>query len=223
MIKVPKVELKNIFCDINSIKIVECKNSTMSVILAFKNLQKLTIDGQINSFENLSKLKDLKCLEIRNINICPTFFTLRKHSKIEVVRIMAKNGSWPSIKDLAELPNLKSLSVCSNNGPEIDYYLFEDICNLKNLKHLYLSCITEFDLDASPLAALSALEHIEIATYSNCLPSNVITLAEINCLKKITIRTDVTDEKVENFLYDVKMCLTGCEIQHISGWSINDW
>lgn len=222
--EVPSQNLKNVFSsDIKSINIKECKKSSMFIINLMKNLEKVILDGEFNSIENLCHLKKLKCLDIRNNNRWPSFLSLKNKKSIKNIRILSNCKKWPNISELSELPNLQNMELYSNDGPEIDFDLFEDMSNICKLKRLHLCCTKEFDLEVSPIAKLTNLEQIKISTYSKYLPENIISLEELKILKKVIICTDVKDIYVDKFLDNLRICLPKCSIEYSKGWESNIW
>ena len=223
LIEVPYEKLKKFFSDINEIKVSSCQNTSISIISQMDNLHSVLIDGKFDDIEKLSKLKNLKNLDIRSNDETLKISDLKKHSKIESIRLMSKSPKWFNMYELCELPKLRSLSIYSNNGPEIDYYLFHDLSNLYKLKHLHICSTKKFDLDLSPLNTFKSLECIEITTFSTCMPQNIITLLEIINLKKVVIRTDIDSNEVRSFISSIEMALPSCDIQAIYGWNPNKW
>lgn len=153
----------------------------------FENLFSLHLEAtethSIENFENLIHLKNIECLELKNINL--SIDDLNIISKMKSLKsIKLENSGIKQLVFLEPLCNLEKLSLKSNN--------IEDITSLSQLKKL-----TKLDISNNPVNSFSKLSPINNLNMLIARNANLSSMDILNKLPNI-VYLDLGNNHITN-------------------------
>ena len=200
-------------------------DTDLPLVAQLPSLQELVISGNVISFQDLSSLKNLRSLDIRNFSFqeWPSFNPLYSLETLMVIRLSSEY-SWPFLSELKYLPSIQSLSLLNVGEAEIENSLLYQISEVSSLEHIHFGLAgSQSGLpDLNPLGkGLYRLKILEISSIYQI--ENLFGLDELPNLEKIILNVQSKDMVPEETASQISFFCSNC-IQEINeGWNPEKW
>ncbi|MBU3105148.1 NACHT domain-containing protein [Clostridium gasigenes] len=178
-----------------------------------ENLESLYIKGDIKNLDfinNVSKLKTLSLLGYGKEFDLNSIANYRQFKYLKSLEVEIGSQDYIQFDNLKNLNSLDTLILHFNDIPK--YLKFEDMKGLNKLETIELNGKYIFDIELDGISKLNQLKKLILAVRSEFLPENVMCFQELEFLKEIVIKSDIIDEKYNEFSRNLRMCLPNCNI-----------